>query len=63
MEAIDECIVAYSSAASAAEHGACHEIAGSTVAYARTLRLRTRRPLEFIEMLHQWIENRFLYLA
>ena len=33
MEAIDECIVAYNPAASAAEHGACQIIAASIVEY------------------------------
>ena len=53
MEAIDECIVAYNSAASAAEHGACQIIAASIVEYVRTLLLRTRRSIE-LWVVHLW---------
>ena len=63
MEAISRSVAAYNRAASATEHDACDEIAASIVAYAHTLRLRTHRPDEFINLLHQWIENRSVNVA
>ena len=56
-------VVAYNRAASAAEHDACDQIVASIGAYAPTLRRRTHRPDEFINLLHQWIENRSINVA
>ena len=63
MEAISRSVAAYNRAASATEHDACDGIVASIVAYAHTLRLRTYRPDEFINLLHQWIENRSVNVA
>ena len=62
MEAISRSVISYN-AASAAEHDACNEIAASIVAYVHTLRLRTHAPDEFINLLHQWMENRSVNVA
>ena len=63
MESISQSIEAYNTAASAADHDACDQIVASIGAYAHTLRLRTQRHHEFINMLHQWIENRSINVA
>ena len=63
METISRSVATYNTAAGAAEHDACDQIVASIGAYARTLRRRTHRPDEFINLLHQWIENRSINVA
>ena len=64
METIARRVAAYHHAASAAaDHGECDQIAATIAAYAHTLSLRTNRPHDFINMLHQWIENRSINVA
>ena len=63
LESISRSVAAYNRAASSGEHDACDQIVASIGAYAHTLRLRTDRPDEFINLLHQWIENRSINVA
>ena len=63
METILRAVAAYNRAASAAEHDACDQIVAFIGAYAHTLRRRTHRPDEFINLLHQWIQNRSINVA
>ena len=63
MESISRSVAAYNHFASVADHDTCDQVVVFIGAYAHTLRLRTRRPQEFIKMLHQWIENRSINVA
>lgn len=63
METISRSVAAYNRLASAAEHDDCDEIVDFIGAYAHTLRRSTHRPNEFINLLHQWIQNRCINVA
>ena len=67
MESISRSVAAYnrtaSGATSDADHEACDQIVATIGAYAHTLRQKTHRPYEFINLLHQWIENRSINVA
>ena len=63
MQAILDCIEMYDKLYSAAEHVASTHIADSIFQYARWLRRSTHEPHEFMDLLHEWIENQFLHHA
>lgn len=63
METISRSVSVYNRLASAAEHDDCDEIVDFIGAYAHTLRRSTHRPNEFINLLHQWIQNRCINVA
>ena len=63
METISRSVATYNTAAGAAEHDACDQIVAPIGAHAHTLRRRTHKPDEFINLLHQWIENRSINVA
>ena len=63
LESISRAIAAYNNLSIRRDHAQCEDVVINICAYAHTLRVRTRRPHEFIKVLHQWIENRSINMA
>ena len=63
LEAISRSVAAYHKAASSTEHDACENTAANIGAYAHTLLQRVHRLDDFLNLLHQWIENRSVNVA
>ena len=63
LETISRFVAAYNKAISSTEHGKCDDIVAKIGANARVLRQRAHRPDEFINRIHQWIENRAINVA